>query len=157
MTIWQIVLELAKIASPIATVVIGARLAAHYYDKNKKVDYTFKLTEKALEQVYNPIVTKIEKDSQNPDFSYEGLSADDLEQIGKVFSENRHLVHDELIHKLWEYEEEIHHYLTGPGKDEKYAEYNKVLDNDGAFYRKLLEIRKNHLKTIGFYSEGGNK
>lgn len=153
MSIWNIAIEIGKIFSPLLAVVVGACMAAYFYSKNKRVDYGLKLAEKALEEVYNPIITKLEKESQNPDFGYEGLSAIDLKEIGEIFSNNRHLVHDDLMNILWQYEEDIHRYLTGDGKKEKFPQYIKVLDGDSKFYKELTRIRKEHLKNIGFYNE----
>lgn len=153
MTNIEIILEISKVLSPIITVGLAAFLTARYYFKNKQVDYSMKLSEKAIEEVYNPIIVKIEKDAINDGFSYEGLSANDLVTIDKIFSKNRHLVEDSLLNILWKYQEDVHFELsTMYGNEEsQISSEDKFLDSNHEFLNELKKVRNFHLKRIGFY------
>ncbi|WP_214774996.1 hypothetical protein [Exiguobacterium sp. s37] len=153
MTNIEIVLELSKILSPIITVGLAAFLTARYYLKNKQVDYSMKLSEKAIEEVYNPIIVKIEKEAVNDGFSYEGLSADDLVAIDEIFSKNRHLVEESLLDILWKYQEDVHfEFSTLYGNEESQITFkDKFLDSNHEFLNEIKRVRNFHLKRIGFY------
>lgn len=153
MTDIEIVLEISKILSPIVTVGLAAFLTARYYFKNKQVDYSMKLSEKAIEEIYNPLIVKIEKDAINDGFSYEGLSAQDLMIIDKIFSKNRHLVEESLLNILWKYQEEVHfEFSTLYGNEHPRLSYDeKFLDSNHEFLNELKRVRNFHLKQIGFY------
>ncbi|MDX5980035.1 hypothetical protein SIL77_01980 [Exiguobacterium profundum] len=153
MTNIEIVLELSKILSPIITVGLAAFLTARYYLKNKQVDYSMKLSEKAIEEVYNPIIVKIEKEAVNDGFSYEGLSADDLVAIDEIFSKNRHLVEESLLNILWKYQEDVHfEFSTLYGNEEsQITSKDKFLDSNHEFLNEIKRVRNFHLKRIGFY------
>lgn len=149
----EIILEVIKILSPILTVGIATFLTARYYFKNKQVDYSMKLSEKAIEEVYNPLIVKIEKESINDGFSYEGLSANDLLIIDEIFSRNRHLVENSLLHILWKYQEEVHFEFSSLYGSEKprLTLDEKFLDSNYEFLNELKRVRNFHLKRIGFY------
>lgn len=147
----QLTLEIVKAVGPIITVVIAAVLAARYYHRNKIVDYSLKLSEDALVKVYNPILVKVESDTRNPDFAYEGLSSEDLDEIEKIFMENRHLVDNKLLSLLWEYQMISHEFLTVDKRGDERGKYERFLDHDKKFISRIKEIRNWHLKRIGFY------
>lgn len=156
MTTTQILIEIGKMVSPIITVGLAAFLAARYYEKNKRVDFSLKLSERAVEEVYNPIILKIEKEALQDGFSYEGLSAYDLEYIDSIFSKNRHLVAGSLFSILWRYQEDVYYELNPlyKGKDGViYNEMDRFLDDDREFLKELNKVRDFHLKRIGFYFE----
>lgn len=149
-------IEVGKIFSPVLTVGLTAYLAARYYEKNKRVDFSLKLSERAVEEVYNPIILKIEKEALQDGFSYEGLSAYDLAYIDNIFSKNRHLVAESLYNILWRYQEEVYYELNPlyKGKDGViYNETDKFLDDDREFLKELNRVRDFHLKQIGFHFE----
>ncbi|MCT4782127.1 MULTISPECIES: hypothetical protein [Exiguobacterium] len=153
MTNIEVILEISKVLSPIITVGLAAFLAARYYFKNKQVDYSMKLSEKAIEEVYNPIIVKIEKDAINDGFSYEGLSANDLVDIDEIFSKNRHLVEESLLNILWKYQEDVHFELSTlySNEESQITFKDKFLDSNHEFLNELKKVRNFHLKRIGFY------
>jgi len=61
MTTAEIWIEIGKMVSPVATVGLAAYLAARYYERNKRIDLSLKLSEKVLEEVYTPMLVMIEK------------------------------------------------------------------------------------------------
>ncbi|WP_029334624.1 hypothetical protein [Exiguobacterium aurantiacum] len=112
-----------------------------------------KLSEKAIEEVYNPIIVKIEKDAINDGFSYEGLSANDLVDIDEIFSKNRHLVEESLLNILWKYQEDVHFELSTlySNEESQITFKDKFLDSNHEFLNELKKVRNFHLKRIGFY------
>lgn len=86
MTTAEILIEIGKILSPIATVGLAAFLAAKYYFENKQVDYSLKLSEKVLEEVYTPIIVMIESQTTVViGDGYQGLSFKELQMIDEIF------------------------------------------------------------------------
>lgn len=148
-------IEIGKMVSPIFTVALAAFLAARYYEKNKRVDFSLKLSEKAVEEIYSPILVDIEKYIIQNGY-YEGLSANDVKKIDLIFSRNRHLVDSNLYSILWKYQDEIRREfeikLLFTGEESSNSVDEKFLDEDRKFLFELIRVRDEHLKKIGFYS-----
>lgn len=140
-------IELIKIASPFGVVALGAYLAAKYYFNNKQVDYSLKLSEKVLEEVYTPIIVMIESQtSVIIGDGYEGLSFEELKKIDEIFKKHRHLINRNLSNKVWSLNEDYLNFL----RDKRGSDEDIIVDRDGVFLSLLQEEYEFHINRIGF-------
>lgn len=151
----QIWIEIGKMISPILTVGLAAFLAARYYEKNKRVDFSLKLSEKVLEEVYTPVLVMIEKQqSVVVGDGYEGLALHEVEEIDRLFKKHRHLINPKLASMLWALNEEfVWVSRTTNEEDPNYVLQNHLVDLDRKFLEALEKENEYHLKRIGFYSK----
>lgn len=152
MTTSEIWIEIGKVLSPIATVGLAAFLAARYYEKNKRVDFSLKLSEKVLEEVYTPIlVMLIEKPTVFYGGVYNGLMYNEAEEIDKLFKSNYHLINPEIRNIFGRIKEELDLYNE---MSRVYHEERRIfVDQDREFLDALIQENEYHLKRIGFYSK----
>lgn len=136
--------------SPILTVGLAAFLAARYYEKNKRVDFSLKLSEKVLEEVYTPILVMLEEQPFRVG-GYEGLMYHEAIEIDRLFKSNYHLINPTIKNIFSGIKEELILY------DEMSRVYHEegyhFVDQDRKFLDALIRENEYHLKRIGFYSK----
>lgn len=141
------VIELGKILSPVLAIILGTHLAARYYLKNKQVDYSLKLSEKVLEEVYTPLIVMIESQTEVViGDGYQGLSFDDLQKVDEIFKKNRHLINRQLSNKVWSLNEDHLNLM----RDKRLFDDDSRVDKDGIFLKMLQKEYEFHIDRIGF-------
>lgn len=150
MTTAQFWIELGKMVSPALTVGLAAYLAAKYYVKNKRVDFSLKLSEKVLEEVYSPILSMFEmKSNMMQSYVYEGITYEEISKIDELFQRNRHLVSSELVSILRDLKIEIQEESKRNAIDGMLNHFK--VDKNERFLNALIDEGNLHLKRIGFY------
>lgn len=151
MSIAQFIIDMIKVLLPVT---LTAFLAAIFYFRNKQVDYSLKLSEKALDQIYDPIILLIEKKISENNFVYEGITFRDLEEIESIISKNRHLVDDKMMAVVTKYQKEFHsvsaNHYNGRDPGGFLAE-QELFDPNQEVYKTAKEIQIEHLKKMGYY------
>lgn len=151
MTTAQILIEVGKMIFPVLTVGLAAYLAARYYKKNKRVDFSLKLSEKVLEEVYSPILSMFEmKSNESQSYVYEGITYAEILEIEKIIQKHRHLVSPLLISILRDLKLEIQK-ESKVKVDGMYI--NIKVDKDKRFLEALQNLGDFHLKRIGFFGK----
>lgn len=145
-------IEIGKMVSPILTVGLAAFLAARYYEKNKRVDFSLKLSEKVLEEVYTPILVMIEeKPIVFQGGVYKGLMYHEAVEIDRLFKSNYHLINPKIKNIFSEVKEELD--LYNEMSRVYHEESHHFVDQDRKFLDALIQENEYHLKRIGFYSK----
>lgn len=142
-------IELIKALTPLLTVILTASLATLFYFKNKQVDYSLKLSEKALIEVYDRILSELEARGEDA----VGLSYDDLTNIEEKFLEHNYLVHPDLFERIkavkQEYKDLSYQRRRNPNlpivSNDRY-----ILDQDEKLVKRIKQVRELHLKKIGY-------